>query len=1028
MNVLKSDFMYKKIFALFICLFVVCFSYGSEKTDIFFYVDDILSPLPQSILEKIQNTSKNEIDQTVIKELIHTGMYNDVETRQYDTYLIVSSKKIKKIQKIVLHGFKDDVRYTIQNLVDLDVDTPYTEEKINRLKKKVENSLKNLGYQNAKIVNVVTETSKDGFMIIHIYVDSGTECVIQEIVMPTAYLEFLKFFDFPLDIGSPCDIGQVKDALQQIQEKYWGEGYLQAVVAIDHIEYTPNNEKASIYIKVDLGKKTILQIRDHSLNIFKTDFLDPKSGGLTYSDLIYLSDSDIRNAIILFYQKQGYASVRVSPPKRYLDKDGNHIVSLDVVKGEPSEINQIFFLGDPLPISKDEIQREIGLKQGMVFNRDRLEEYQDNFKKILFRYGYNDAVVYDFDFYFSADKSLVNIIIRYDRKSQFIVSSVTYNGVPKPIHILKNMFDYILKPGDPFNIEKRDEIKLKLHDLLLDEGYLYAKIKNKNILKKGDTPSLQTFVQVDFEVAPGPLVTIGNIEVDGDTFGKEDTIRGISYLRTGDIFTQKKLDDAAKEILKHVLFTSASVDFKDPKTMEKELPQIDLIIRVRGRKGFNFSLSPAYGTGTGYRVNANFNVNNLTSHGLRLTLDASIRQEVQQQDAELSSSKQLLGQSYTIGLTEPLFKFFAIQTPIDLSLLGSYQVVAESLLNRKITAVDILGEWKPTIFGANTNLSVLLDQNQYVSLSPPNRAVAVFDNPDLLMRDLTTKLSLDTRNNTAWPTNGFFLKGLFGLGAFGFGSQIQFNNFLVNLKGYFPIYKNLSGGVYFGLSQTNGVKNKSKNTVTAPQSLRTFLLDDSLVRGFPDSYLQTQAGPLLWLHLDPSSPSGQCSTQLQLVGGSKLIYLKTEGRYRINDNFGLVAFADSGTVYFTDREMNHINTALQNLSQVSSSGQCIFDQAALVPTPPINNLNNIFKQYWDKTYLSTGAGLRVILGSYLTINLDYGYPLRDPAQNFQQGCMTIAEATNSNSPPPCVIRIQDSTLIFKLKYRGAVYFTVEATL
>lgn len=1009
-------------------MFFVCFSYGNEKIDVFFYVDDVLSPLPQPILEKIQTLPKEQIDQVIIKELIRTGQYNDIKTKEYGTYLTILSKKIQKIKKIILHGVKQDVSYTIQNLVDLEIDTPYTDEKIQRLKRKVEFALKNLGYQNAQIVNIITETTKDGFILIHFYIDSGTECVIQEIVMPTAYLEFLKFFDFPMDIGSPCDIGQVKDALQQIQEKYWSEGYLQAVVAIDHIDYTQNREKASIYIKIDIGKKTILQIKDNSLNIFRTDFLDPKSGGLTYSDLISLSDSDIRNAIIIFYQKQGYASVRVSPLKRYLDKDGNHIVSLDVVKGAPSEINQVFFLGDPLPVSKDHIQRELGLRQGVIFNRDRLEEYKENFKKILFSYGYNEAVVYDFDFYFSADKSLVNIIIRYDRNTQFIVSSIKYTGLPNSLKISQNKYDYLLKPTDPLDIEKRDAIKAQIHDFLLSEGYLYAKVKSKSLFTKTDPPAVQTGVDVEFEIISGSLVTIQNIEVDGDTFDKAETIRSISYLRTGDVFVQKKLDDAVKEILKHVLFTSVAIDFKDPRTMEKELPQVDLVIKVRGRKGFNFSLAPAYGTGTGYRVNANFNVNNLTSHGLRLTLNASVRQEVQQQDADLSSSKQLLGQSYTVGLTEPLFKLFSVQTPIDVSLLGSYQVVAESLLNRRIMAFDLLGEWKPTIWGANTNWSLLLDQNQFVSLSPPNNAVAVFDNPNLLMRDITTKLSIDTRNNIGWPTKGFFLKGLFGLGTFGFGSQIQFNNFLVNLKGYFPIYKNLSGGVYFGLSETNAVKNKSNKTVTAPQSLRTFLLDDSLVRGFPDSYLQTQAGPLLWLHLDPLNSSGQCSTQLQLVGGSKLVYLKAEGRYRINENFGLVAFADSGTVYFTQREMNKINSALENLTQISSSGQCVFDQASLVPTPPINNLNNIFKQYWDKTYLSTGAGVRVILGSYLTVNLDYGYPLRDPAQNYQSGCMTISEASNSNTPPPCVIRIQESTLIFKLKYRGAVYFTVEATL
>ena len=78
--------------------------------------------------------------------------------------------------------------------------------------------------------------------------------------------------------------------------------------------------------------------------------------------------------------------------------------------------------------------------------------------------------------------------------------------------------------------------------------------------------------------------------------------------------------------------------------------------------------------------------------------------------------------------------------------------------------------------------------------------------------------------------------------------------------------------------------------------------------------------------------------------------------------------------------------------------------------------------------MSVGVGVRVILGSFMNVNLDYGYPLKDPAQN-QIGCMTIEDAINSSTPPACVTRIQSSQFFTpKWKYRGAVHFGVEATL
>ncbi len=1028
--------MFRKIYLYILLIVFHCTAFSDQNIEIYFYADNNLKEFPTRVLEKLQDTNLNNLDEKIIKELIRTGGYDNVVTNQYismenNPFFIVSAETSQKIFSIRLIGVDDNIIYKVQRSVDVEVGNRYNNTTLKRLENKVRKELRNSGYLSATVTKTELNTSADGLINIDITVDRGKLCLIQQIVMPTAFQNFMQLFDFPLEVGQPCSIPDIEDGLAQIQENYWSEGYLQAVVEIEKMEYTKEKDKATVYVKVDKGNKTVLQINDFNNNVFKSDFFDPKSGGLTYSDLISMSDTDLRTAIVDFYQKQGFASAKVSPPKRYKDKKDRNVIAFDVIKGPPATINEVFFVGKPLPITEKEILKQIKFKIGTKFNKDSLIVHKNEFKKIVYSYGYNDADIYDFDFYFSGDKKLVNIIIRYDLNTQFIVSSVKFKNFPKDIKIPQKELKKILTVGDPVAFIKREELANKLHTLLVSHGYLYAEVKGNMDYDATKLKKPKTLVNVIYDAETGPLVHVTKILVEGDTFGKSETIKSISKLRVGQVFTQKKLDNAQKYILKHDLFSSAVIDFLDPFTIEKKKPDVTLIIKVRGRKGLNFSLAPAYGSGTGYRSDAILGVNNITSQGLRLSLDAGVRQAVQQQNFELSNSKQLLGQNYSIGLSEPLFKFFGLQTPIDVALVGGYQVVAESLVNRRITTIHLFGEWKPTFWGADISLSLSLDQGDYLSLSLPNQATALFDAPRIMIRDITPRLKIDSRNNAGWPTKGFYFSGGIGIGSFAFGSDLNYVNYVANLKYYFPIYKKLSGGIYFGITQVEDIKNRKNQALTVPANLRTYLIEDALIRGFPDNYIYTNPGPLLWMHA--LNQSDVCSTQLQGTGGTKMIYLKAEARYRINENFGVVLFGDSGTNYFTAKEINTLNSALQALPPpLSPDGSlCIIDQAALVPTPPIEGgIGSFIPEYWDKAYMSTGIGLRIILGSFMTVNLDYGYPLKDPSQH-QEGCVSIGEATapGRTSPPRCVNRIQNSQLFTdKIKYRGAVHFGIEASL
>jgi len=153
---------------------------------------------------------------------------------------------------------------------------------------------------------------------------------------------------------------------------------------------------------------------------------------------------------------------------------------------------------------------------------------------------------------------------------------------------------------------------------------------------------------------------------------------------------------------------------------------------------------------------------------------------------------------------------------------------------------------------------------------------------------------------------------------------------------------------------------------------------------------------------------------------------QTEARYRVSDSFGTVAFIDSGESELTSGEVNQINSQIQ--SQIATGGtsttQCVVDNATLVSPDSVPNNTDIVTEYWKRAYVSAGVGVRLILGNYATLNLDYGYPLKDPASEMS-GCESPSDALNASEKPTCITRIQDSSYL-NINFKGAFHLGIGA--
>ena len=115
-------------------------------------------------------------------------------------------------------------------------------------------------------------------------------------------------------------------------------------------------------------------------------------------------------------------------------------------------------------------------------------------------------------------------------------------------------------------------------------------------------------------------------------------------------------------------------------------------------------------------------------------------------------------------------------------------------------------------------------------------------------------------------------------------------------------------------------------------------------------------------------------------------------------------------------------------SDFTSKNNCVIRGAKLVGNDAITIRDaSTIEQYLSRSYISSGAGVRVIIPNLASINIDWGFPIYDPAER-RSGCQTVSEATTPNgAAPECVKRREDDKVLGILTIPGAFYVGIGAS-
>lgn len=394
-----------------------------------------------------------------------------------------------------------------------------------------------------------------------------------------------------------------------------------------------------------------------------------------------------------------------------------------------------------------------------------------------------------------------------------------------------------------FHPQLTHEMRSRLLAFLEENGYPDTSIEIK--------PSIDEelgLVHLDLSIEAGPIVTIGEVVVEGNERTRDAMIKRRVELQAGDLYQRSLVRDSFQRLFGTGLFRTLSINLEKTPAVER-----DLIVQVKENKAREIFIEPGWGSYELLRIKFGYRDRNLAGLGLGLRAEAVA--SIRHQEVEFGVSDPFfLGHDvfadasvFATRRQEPSFRREAI---------GFEQTVARYWTESVGTAMTYKFEHTKARDVEVVDASVLAAQE------------------DLDISSLEFSVQIDTRDSRLNPTKGHQSRFAVEWGDETLGSELDFLRVRLRVVQWIPIgTENVLG---FGLRMGAIAPIRGEDTI--PLQERFFNGGQSTVRSFQ----QDELGPL--------------DANDEPVGGEAFSVLTAEWRHQLTGNLSAAFFTDVGNV------------------------------------------------------------------------------------------------------------------------------------
>lgn len=329
------------------------------------------------------------------------------------------------------------------------------------------------------------------------------------------------------------------------------------------------------------------------------------------------------------YEEKGYLDVSITPDLQTAP-DGDVDLIYTIEQGEPVRVGEIEFEGNN-NLSSGELRGVMQTKEKWflswlfksgTLNRDALKTDVERITALYYDNGFVNVKVGEPQVTREGDE--LRVLIKIDEGEQYNFGEVKFGGdVPPTTEEETKLFDTIeAEKGKIFRASiLRDDVT-KLTDFLGDQGYAFANVEPETLIRPEEKA-----VDVTFRMNRGRPVTIGKIEITGNTKTRDKVIRRELKIGEQEQFSATKLRKSRDALRRLGFFSDVNLTTRKATAPD----QINVLVDTKEGSTGSFSAGAGYSSGDQFLFNVRVSENNLFGRGQRIVFNAdfgSVRRNI----------------------------------------------------------------------------------------------------------------------------------------------------------------------------------------------------------------------------------------------------------------------------------------------------------------------------------------------------------------------------------------------------------------
>lgn len=583
------------------------------------------------------------------------------------------------------------------------------------------------------------------------------------------------------------------------------------------------------------------------------------------------------DAIRRLYKEEGFYAVEVSS-RVEVDAKNEATVFFDIVEGKKVTIDNIEFEGNTV-YSDRKLRKFIQTKQWGIFswltsggkyNEAMLQNDLMIIRDQYFNVGRVRVEVKQPHIVLSEDRTKMDIFIEIEEGPEYHVGQVDIKGdlLLEKEELLQEL-DFV--PGEVFSREKMRKNMEKLDSYYSNRGYAYVNVSPFTLI---DDEKRE--VNLTFDIEQGIQVSIGRINVSGNTKTRDKVVRREMTLVEGELYSSGRLETSRRRINNLGFFSEVNVDsiprHDDPATM-------DVDVDVKEQPTGTFSIGFGYSSTDGFIGQGSVSQDNFLGKALQLNLSGSLGGDYT---------------NYRIGLLNPYF--------MDKNLALGFDAYRTDREWDEYSVESTGGKVKlglPLSYETRLFFVYKLELQDIYDISPYSSWYIREQEGETTISSLYASVTRNTTDFRPDPSRGYMSE--LSVEVAGLGGTEKFVKTIADYRHFFPIKWGIVFSPHARIGYVSGYDGKD-----VPLNERFFLGGINTIRGFETREVGPREPRNYFAGYDENNnPIYKLSdSDYDYIGGEKMAYANLELLFPLIKDANLkgLVFFDIGNAWAEDED------------------------------------------------------------------------------------------------------------------------------